>query len=173
MRITPIAFVAEQASALINGTKTQTRRLMLPPDKTYERAVLPELHPYGAVGDVLSAMIAEPLAPPFEITDYQDIKLRITALRVESVQDISPADARAEGVEPLWEGEPSDDPAASDLAYIAGFKQHWDEMYAARGHAWERNPWVCVIRFERIPSTPEMTDEYLYRRRYEPERGKD
>jgi hypothetical protein len=165
-----MAFIAEQVPALLDGRKTQTRRVMLPPDKVYERAVVSELHPYGRIGDVISAIIAEPLKPPFEILDFEDIKLKIKELRIEQVQDITPDEVRKEGVEPDWEGISKDDPHGEDNAYRAAFARHWDRLYAPMGHGWDKNPWVCVISFDRVPVTPDLADDnYMYRRRHAPE----
>ncbi len=65
------------------------------------------------------------------------ITLEITEVRVERLQDISEADAAAEGV--------TTDPACP--AYDA-YAALWDEINGAG--AWEANPWVWAVSFKRI-----------------------
>jgi hypothetical protein len=73
------------------------------------------------------------------------ITLRITDIRVERLQDISEDDARAEGVKPL-------DYAAHHVADGCGariaFEQLWNTINGPG--AWEANPWVWVVAFERV-----------------------
>lgn len=65
------------------------------------------------------------------------ITLEVTAVRVERLQDISEADALAEGV--------YTDPACP--AYDA-YAQLWDEINGS--DSWEANPWVWVVEFKRL-----------------------
>ena len=71
------------------------------------------------------------------------IFLRVTAVRVERLQDITEEQAKAEGA---CNGFPFDD-------YIDGFKCIWDctlKLADYNLYGWEANPWVWVIEFERI-----------------------
>jgi len=68
------------------------------------------------------------------------ITLEVTGVRVERLQDISEADAIAEGIErpnnPVW--------------YAVDEYQHlWDQINAKRA-PWASNPWVWVIEFKRV-----------------------
>lgn len=63
------------------------------------------------------------------------ITLEILAVCVERLQDVSEADAKAEGM-------PGDDPACTAAQYYAIL---WDSLH--RKGAWEKNPWVWVIEF--------------------------
>ena len=80
------------------------------------------------------------------------IWLEITGVRVERVQDISDADAVAEGVEPTgggryWVGA---DREPYGLA-VNAFRSLWDQTNAHRdGCTWDDNPWVWVIEFRRV-----------------------
>jgi hypothetical protein len=68
------------------------------------------------------------------------IRIEITNVRVERLQEISEEDAKAEGVDAaFWHPPPS-----------AGFMQLWESINAKRGFGWEENPWVWVIEFRRI-----------------------
>lgn len=73
------------------------------------------------------------------------LTLRVTGVRVERVQDISDADARAEGIV-----LPSHTCTMYDGIYRDGYKVLWDANNAKRGHSWASNPWVWVVEFERV-----------------------
>ena len=73
------------------------------------------------------------------------ITLRITDVRVERLQDISEDDARAEGCEPVgW----IDETDVGMSSYREGFTRLWNTINGVG--AWEANPWVWVIEFERV-----------------------
>jgi hypothetical protein len=74
------------------------------------------------------------------------ITLEITDVRVERLQEISEAHARAEGVVPLAE-------CAGSYSYA--YAQLWDHLNAKRGFGWKINPWVWVVVFRRIERQPE------------------
>jgi hypothetical protein len=61
------------------------------------------------------------------------LTLEVTGVRVERVQDISEADAKAEGVK-----------SAAEFCAL------WDEINGARGYGWDANPWVWVVEFKRV-----------------------
>lgn len=80
------------------------------------------------------------------------IWLEITGVRLERLQQITEADAKAEGAEP-W---PCDHPRRScaDIDcngpdYLAGFRHIWEST----GGDWHANPWVWVIDFKTISTT--------------------
>lgn len=66
--------------------------------------------------------------------------LEVTGVRVERLQSISEADAKAEGA-PL-----KNSPAAHLTSHRRGFKELWEST----GGDWAANPWVWVIDFKRI-----------------------
>jgi len=84
------------------------------------------------------------------------IDLEITDVCVERVQDISEDDAFAEGIRlPV-------SPDKKPLLMVTGsrpirewtarayFAELWDRINAKRGYGWDKNPWVWVIKFNRI-----------------------
>ena len=96
------------------------------------------------------------------------LTLRVTNVRVERLQDISEADAEAEGIEdrrssglcPLWRlyGEPPADELTITLTHGRGnvtvdlrvsFQTLWDSINAKRA-PWDSNPWVWCLSFETV-----------------------
>ena len=70
------------------------------------------------------------------------LTLRVTDVRAERLNDISPEDAAAEG----WPGPDENDTIAS--AYpIAWYARLWDQINGPRSY--DSNPWVWVVAFER------------------------
>ena len=83
------------------------------------------------------------------------LTLKVTAVRVERVQDISKADAEKEGFKlPAAEGQ------GFAIGARTNFRHGWEEIY---GDSWERNDWVWVIDFEVIRQN---VDEYLKRQEH-------
>lgn len=73
------------------------------------------------------------------------ILLEITNIRVERVQDISEADAAAEGC------NNSQSEAAKNVGWYEkprrAFRRVWEQVY---GDSWNRNDWVWVIEFKVV-----------------------
>jgi hypothetical protein len=67
------------------------------------------------------------------------ILLDVTGVRVERLQDISEADAMAEGV-----GQQAPDDATAARDWYAGL---WERINGAG--SWDANPWVWVVTFEQ------------------------
>jgi hypothetical protein len=126
--------------------------------------------PYGAPGDLLwvretwaghasgvdyaadFAAVSRPQAGPWRPSIHMPrwasrITLRITDIRVERLQDISEDDARAEGAEPCtstgWHGQNIVVMTAREL-----FAELWNKINGPG--AWNENPWVWAISFERV-----------------------
>ncbi|MBW4982527.1 hypothetical protein KZZ07_08240 [Mameliella sp. CS4] len=99
------------------------------------------------------------------------LTLIVTDVRVQRLQEISADDARAEGVQPVY--DPASD--TGDPAYMnyqktgeafAGlgaarlsFMTLWDSLNAPRGFDWYVNPWVAAYTFEiHRENIDQMTD---------------
>jgi len=94
------------------------------------------------------------------------INLEILRLDVARVQDISEADAKAEGADPHfdpagfseWPDAPGfikHDLGGVEVMRVAiarrfGFQQQWDAINAKRGFAWDTNPYVWIIEFRIV-----------------------
>lgn len=187
----PILFSGEMARAILEGKKTQTRRVINPQiewnEGIFQRRKTGTIDqftyveflrrcPYGKIGDSLWVREtwraeelndgldgirykADGLFIPIKNTEEASdawcaanmnkqlwekdlwkpsifmprwasrINLEITGVRVERVQEIDRADAKAEGVSNLWS---------------------WDEINGQRGFGWDVNPWVWVVEFKRV-----------------------
>ena len=77
--------------------------------------------------------------------------LEVTAVRAERLQDISEADAIAEGSRiPIGWFKPS---LQACLSERAAFRQIWDRL-APAGSRWSDNPWVWAYAFKVLSPTP-------------------
>ena len=70
------------------------------------------------------------------------ITLEVTGVRVERLQDISEADAIAEGAPWAACGAPQEG------SHKAGFAQLWESINGPG--SWAANPWVWVVAFKRV-----------------------
>lgn len=174
MKERPILFSGEMVRAILDGRKTQTRRVVKPQLGDlfdYETCSPKPSCPYGAPGDRLwvretfsllggqaeyraTRRMGEPAAPwrpsIFMPRWPSRIDLELTAVRVERVQDISEADAIAEGVKFY------DDPNTSAVKLFIAL---WDSINAKRRdprsgqilpYSWADNPRVWSLTFRRI-----------------------
>ncbi|MGF6549349.1 hypothetical protein [Paraburkholderia youngii] len=214
MKERPILFSGPMVRALLDGSKTQTRRIVKPqPDfetardalggetrsatVVYDGAmggiglkrgnaigyVFPNIHcPYGKPGDRL--WVRETFAhmhrgnaapetrhdddvvykadgftpdeyvygswkPSIHIPRWASrITLEVTGVRVERLQDISEADARAEGV--TIEDHHMNGYCAGETRppSICAFRELWGSIHGAE--SWTANPWVWVVRLKRV-----------------------
>lgn len=82
--------------------------------------------------------------------------LVVIDVRVQRVQEISEADAIAEGCRPYWDNDNPDilygpNGTAHEMAPLKGpvddFRNLWDSLNAARGYGWDQNPWVTATTY--------------------------
>jgi len=78
------------------------------------------------------------------------ITLEITSVRIEQLNDISQADAQAEGMELTgWRPTYSDPDSGGDFQTpYDNFAELWESIYGEG--SWQANPWVWVIEFKVI-----------------------
>ncbi len=164
----PILFSGEMIRAVLDGRKTQTRRVVKPQPVGLWAAPGKSRCPYGQPGGRL--WVRETFYPErshrgpvsYRATWPRDddppdggwkpsifmprwasrITLEIVSVRVEQVQDISEDDARAEGVD--------DGTGQTRPLHPYWFRALWDSINSKRGYGWEKNPWVWVVAFRRV-----------------------
>ena len=74
------------------------------------------------------------------------IRLEITDINVERVQDITADEAIKEGVvDPIM--------GTYGLSPKTVFRDMWNDIYAERGLGWNEDPWVWAITFRRVESS--------------------
>ena len=165
LKTRPILFIAPMVRAILDGSKTMTRRVcnLIPPSATCPAC------PYGQPGDRLwvretwqicdtcgvinyaadqqkhctgcDALLGK-WKPSIHIPClYSRITLEIVSVRVERVQDISEEDAKAEGMHT---------PEIAGVTHKDLFHVLWDSINAKRGYGWSQNPWVWQIGFKRV-----------------------
>lgn len=89
------------------------------------------------------------------------ITLELTGVRVERVQEISEADAIAEGIERsdnlglrswpyLGAPHPVKGTPKVFATAVQAYRSLWDALNAKRGFGWDANPWVWVLDFQRV-----------------------
>ena len=164
MKEIPILFSSPMVRAILDGRKSQTRR------------VVKSLHlcPYGEKGSILwvretfvalskdNILYRADDRYPDSITPLKwkpsifmprwasRITLEITGVRVERLQDISEEDALTEGCENYLCG-------GYDFSYhgyeckpaVANYRRLWDSINGKK-YPWKSNPLVWVISFRRI-----------------------
>ena len=187
----PILFSGEMVRAILDGRKTQTRRVIKPqPSAGVRRSVfvlsgLEDGHgrelrcPYGRPGDTLWVRetwqavsgndrarhimthprpdrgwleyAATPRAdepaykwrPSIHMPRWASrITLEVTGVRVERLQDISEADAWAEGCEGY------DDDVTGGKSGYREYCELWEKING-KG-SWDLNPWVWVVEFKGV-----------------------
>jgi hypothetical protein len=185
MKERPILFSGPMVRAILDGSKTQTRRIIKPKQlafidehQGFREPDNAEVCPHGKPGDrlwvretfrtvdacecletchVRAHVWYEATASGYENASLNRLRpsihmprwasridLEITSIRVERLQDISEADALAEGI--LFQkliAEPGD-----ELGRRPPFRELWESINGCG--SWATNPWVWVIDFKRL-----------------------
>lgn len=155
----PMLFTSPMIVALLSGSKTQTRRLKFPKDweqlpgrriwvkETFLLRAAGKAIIYRADLDGIEAAGTGGLYGGWKPSilmprKWSRITLEITKVRQERLQDISEADAIAEGAEKLVSGT---------SGYRAGYAVLWDSINGKVDcGSWVENPLVLVYEFRRV-----------------------
>lgn len=173
----PILFSGPMVRAILDGRKTQTRRIITrsnlmewdgkemrpipvgfaPGDRLWVRETWQGLS-YGdylptksqvcdlryAATDMLRDADKDvrgyPWRPSIHMPRWASrLTLIVEDVSVQRLQDITEADAQAEGAKP-WTG--------AEQSYVTDFARIWRDAYGPE--AWDANPWVAAITFRTI-----------------------
>lgn len=187
-RIRPILFSTAMVQAILEGRKTQTRRVVKPqsailtdrmarslgvqPPAQENPASIP--CPYGQPGDILwvretwgyyadtwgdanyfeykgsftgindDVIVSEPKWKPSIHMPFESARifLRIKAVRVERLQDISTEDCLSEGLSTTLREHDA----------VVHLSQQWEQLWQSINgpESWDANPWVWVLEFQRV-----------------------
>ncbi|AAF83295.1 hypothetical protein XFUD_02010 [Xylella fastidiosa] len=161
MKERPIIFSAPMVNAIIQGRKTQTRRIAkktnrpcpfgTPGDRLWVRERYTPCEVTGIVRYAADALPETVTNRPRWMSSIHmprlasRLVLLINNVRIEQLHNMTEADARAEGLccPPQWNTPPN--PTAHDTASSA-FRDLWCRLHGE----WLPNTWVWVIQFERI-----------------------
>lgn len=78
------------------------------------------------------------------------MKLEITNIRVERLQDISEEDAKAEGAIPFKQNFDDSDDCWTDGKHKTAYEYLWNEINGWDPNSWNENKFVWVIEFKNI-----------------------
>lgn len=213
----PILFSSEMVKAILDGRKTQTRRVIkefpvegfrwagwvvssvdkkdegkatIAPESNSEYCITGNIKkscPHGKIGDILYVREAFHVwipngkeIPHYRATNrdriceelgwkpsihmpkkFSRIKLEITGIRVERLQDITDKDCIAEGIDLKDFCVCPDDEFIDGVRFclncgkrftdIKGeFEELWDSINEKRGYGFEKNPWCWALEFKKL-----------------------
>ena len=151
-----LKFNEEMQRAIDEGRKTQTRRVITFKNGTLaEDEDIPASFEDGSTENYVMDFTEhfpywEPFYCPFgQIGDINN-GVKITDIRVERLHDITENDASAEGAMNQFEKHGISKSSSSSWYAINDFRNIWKSIYPNHPtKAWELNPWVWVITFEK------------------------
>jgi len=179
VRERPILFSGPMVRAILEGRKTQTRRLFNGRAKWHFIESHGDLSicPYGHPGDRLWVREAHHVlragnvdgsgreivyraddpdfpygwTPSIHMPRWASrIDLEVTGVRAERLQEISDEDARAEGIVNKHGGWNASE-TVYGVNYTGPFSHLWESINGPG--SWDANPWVWVIEFQPITGT--------------------
>lgn len=115
--------------------------------------------PINRVGKLPSARWPKYASPLHMPRWASRITLTVTDVRVERLQDISEADAEAEGIARYgrFYGLPDTHWDDAELSPVGAYHRLWDSINGPE--SWDANPWVAAISFEVHPSNIDAMPE--------------
>ena len=171
MKEYPIIFSGPMVRAILDGRKTQTRRVIKPQPKGEfcrygfhmpTQAIWTDLTvvscPYGQPGDLLWVRETFAAAGDQSWVEYRadcDSKVirwrpSIHMPRSASRLTLRITDVRVQRVQEISEEDARAEGTTGLAGAMTGFPYLWESINAKRGYGWNTNPWVWAISFERI-----------------------
>lgn len=140
---------SETADLVMSGKKTQTRRPAKEHDRIMRWKESGSSFSKGVYNDQMKRMRYQ-VGKTYAVQPARSAKsigrILVTDLRLEPLHDISIEDTIAEAILPNNIKEPQ-----YLTTYLMGFIQTWMRLYPEGDeHAWENNPRVVVLEFERV-----------------------
>lgn len=175
----PIIFSGPMVLALLAGRKTQTRRLATSPlrrcevgDRLWARETFRHWsgsasgrtacyvadgewfdHGSGWRGNPKGITWCSPATPSIHMPRWASrLTLIVEEVRIEAVQAISEADARAEGMDEPYLGD-GDHPFEEQAMMISSRQQYrnlWNRLHNKDGQRWDDNPQVVAVNFRLV-----------------------
>lgn len=131
--------------AVLNGTKTQTRRVVKENQDLWFDDGNYVVYENGRV----KYRVGQTYAVQPGRCKKAVARIRITDIRQEHLHDITAEDAVAEGIALDLEHFVNKDPVrAAKIVAIITFSNLWQSIHTKPGRRWEDNPMVWVISFE-------------------------
>lgn len=132
--------IFKQHQKVLNGTKTQARRIMRVDGNvwlegiSFSDGIINEVHGVNGVRFYVGQLL--PVIPKRGQKAIRDERgnirrVKVIEIRNQPLQEISDADAKAEGVE-----------------NVAAYRELWDSINKAKGTRWEDNPLVWALTFQ-------------------------
>ncbi|UTY27613.1 EVE domain-containing protein [Treponema putidum] len=149
----PILFSSEMVRAVIEGRKTETRRIAKSGKAPYKISdILYVRETWAKTKDGMYLYKADPMYKDMQPGDFgfywkpsihmpesaARIFLEVIKVRKEKLQDITEDGAQKEGVEKTY-----------PFGFRTAFKKLWDRLNKKTDYNWDANPDVWVIEFKR------------------------
>lgn len=138
-------FTPDNCQLILDGRKTQTRRVMR--EDHYIRRRDGRVALVRETVDPFAPRVIYQVGGTYAIQPGRGEKavgrIRVTAIRRERLQEIGPHDALAEGVT-----YPHRDECPPDFRAVEAYRELWESIHGSG--SWERNDRVAVIEFEVI-----------------------
>jgi len=178
MKERPMMFTGATVQAILEGRKTQTRRIVKPQPLIGPCRSCLLMSPLGMPGEHIwvketwaethnakrtTAYVYRSDDPEIKVKRWRSamfmprrasrINLEITDIRMERLQDVTDSDAKAEGIylhssHGLYNADHTK--MWGGRTRVEGYRALWDSLNEKRGFGWNKNPWVWVITFKRI-----------------------
>ena len=179
MKQTPILFSAPMVRAILEGCKTQTRRVInakraghcpygAPGDRLWVRETWATVATYDHLkpslipkGDALWPVVyyaAYPEAAAWHSPNRGRVRPSIFMPRWASRITLEITGIRVERVQSIKTSDIVAEGVSPDESYLGSanryrhpFVELWDSINYKRGYGWDQNPWVWVISFSLLP----------------------